>query len=172
MTDAQITKAIEEALIKFHGDNECWATEVSVSPHCFANKKYLGSNETLWENSRIDFWALKNGQNPIATAYEIKASRADFKRDSKDKQAAALGCSHRFYYIAPKGLLTRTDIPDWAGFKEYDPATAKIKTVRKSPLRENVQPTWQFMAGLIRKSPRVMRDMKLPIQLALNARLN
>ena len=147
MTDAEKTAAIENALIaKFGGDHIC-ALEVAVM---------TGDYELY--SGRIDFWMLKNGMKPIATAFEIKASRADFKRDSQRKQAHALHNSHQFYYITPVGLLDKKEIPAWAGLMECDVATGKIRVVIKSPIKD-ASPTWQFMAGLIRKSGRVMRDM-------------
>ncbi len=162
LTDAEKTKHVEEALIEKFGGDHMWASEVSISPHNLAGAHYKGQPKTpeneIWESSRIDFWTLKNGKDAIATSYEIKVSKADFKRDTERKQMGAIKSSHFFYYVTPTGLLTKEDIPEWAGLMECDLQTGAFKIIKKSP-KSKSEPTWQFMAGLIRKSGRVMRDM-------------
>ena len=51
----------------------------------------------------IKSWAHFN-----ITGYEIKISRADFKRDSKWRRY--LNFCNAFYFVCPKGLITQTEI--------------------------------------------------------------
>lgn len=107
---------------------------------------------------RCDFWALSAHASKgfRAIAYEIKISRSDFRRDTPEKQRQARLFSDLFYYAAPKGLLTKADIPDWAGLIEYDAGQFVIRL--PAPMRDKDAPTWQFVTSLIRNSGEVRRD--------------
>lgn len=85
-----------------------------------------------WE---ADLWVVSNSR--LATEYEIKVSRSDFKCDSKknrtimkrDQEAwirveqnkhsmlsekSTLGPS-RFFYCVPENMISIDEIPEWAG---------------------------------------------------------
>lgn len=52
--------------------------------------------------------------------YEVKISRADFRADlQKNRHEALLRKTYygpnRFWYVAPEGLLTKEDMPEYAG---------------------------------------------------------
>lgn len=110
---------------------------------------------------RIDYWALATSASKDfrATAYEIKVSRSDFKRDSDEKQAHALRYSDRFWYVTPPGLLTKADLPEWAGLMELH--GKRLKIIRKAPMREKSEPTWGLVVSIVRNSTRVRRDTDL-----------
>src|SRR5688572_10827915 len=99
-----IAAEILDFLVADCDDTMIWATELAMS---------TGAR-------RCDFWTIAPWQSKgyLATAYEIKVSRADFKRDTYEKQREARLFSDRFYYVTPAGLLKTTDIPDWAGLIE------------------------------------------------------
>ncbi len=149
MTDKEKTAAILAALYKKH-----------IDAVCCEELPYYGSYVTA--QRRIDFWVLTGGGHQTATAYEIKVSRADFMRDSKEKQEFALRYSDRFFYCTPKGLLDKKEIPEWAGLIEYDIEKARWRTIipywQQNPRRKD-DPDWAFVLGLIRTSGRVRRDM-------------
>ncbi|MGI4744945.1 MAG: MmcB family DNA repair protein [Janthinobacterium lividum] len=107
---------------------------------------------------RCDFWTLAPCQSKgyAATAYEIKVSRADFRRDSHAKQREARLFSDRFYYATPAGLLRPDEVPDWAGLIEYSDAGRVI--VVPAPLRDKDAPSWELIVSLLRNSGRIRRD--------------
>ncbi len=109
-------------------------------------------------NRRIDFWDIHvhPSKGHEATAYEIKVSRADFKRDTHQKQREARLWSDRFYYVTPKGLLKPEEIPDWAGLIEFDGTRLSIKV--PAPKRDKDAPSWDVFVSLIRNSTAIRRD--------------
>lgn len=110
---------------------------------------------------RCDFWTISpNGSAGFrATAYEIKISRQDFRRDHAVKQRDARLYSDRFFYVTPPGLVRREEVPDWAGLIEIH--EGKSKTVIHAPHRDKDAPSWQFVVSLIRNSGKVNRDTDL-----------
>lgn len=137
-------KDIVEALTAW--SSECiWASELDF----FTGKR------------RIDFWTMApiRSKGFLATAYEIKVSRADYKRDSDQKQSGALAYSDRFYYVTPPSLISKDELPEWAGLIEWD--GEKLSTIRRSPVREKLQPSWEFVVSLMRNSGEARRDVGL-----------
>jgi hypothetical protein len=145
-------ESIVEVLDKKHAKDICF-DELRLSSG-FANL------------SRVDFFAINVAPSSgnVAIAYEIKVSRADFKRDSAKKQRGARLFSDHFYYIAPAGVINIDDIPDWAGLMEVDWATSKymnggkpylkIKTLLPAPKRDKDAPTWGLLVSMIRNARR------------------
>lgn len=110
---------------------------------------------------RCDFWTISPNSSAgfKARAYEIKVSRADFRRDTAVKQREARLFSDQFFYVVPAGLLKSDELPDWAGLIEY--ADGKLKTVVNAPYRDKDAPTWELVVSLIRNSGQVNRDTDL-----------
>lgn len=132
-------------------DSKIWATELAL---------FSGTR-------RIDFWTLEpiRSQQYRASAYEIKVSRGDFLRDRDGKQDGALQFSDRFWYVTPPGLLTKIDLPPWAGLQEWD--GERFSIVRKAPQRVKTEPTWEFVVSVLRNCGDVRRDTELlKVQLA------
>ncbi len=123
-------------------DDKIWATELAL----------------LAGGRRADFWTLEPAASRgfRAQAYEIKISRADFKRDSEDKQVGALSFADRFWYVTPPGLLTKADLPAWAGHMEWDGKVFVVR--RKAPMRQKREPSWEFVVSLMRNSGDQRRD--------------
>lgn len=107
---------------------------------------------------RCDFWTISANSSAgfQAVAYEIKISRADFKRDTHAKQRQARLFSDRFYYVAPRGLIKPDDLPDWAGLIEFGDGALSMKV--PAPHRDKDAPTWQLVVSLIRNSGIIRRD--------------
>lgn len=137
---------ILDALIAGCDDTMIWATELSLS---------TGAR-------RCDFWTIAPWQSKgyLATAYEIKVSRADFRRDNYEKQREARLFSDRFYYVTPVGLLKSMEIPDWAGLVEVD-ETRQRRIVVPAPLRDKDAPSWELIVSLLRNSGQIRRDADL-----------
>lgn len=112
---------------------------------------------------RCDFWTLSPhaGKGYTATAFEIKVSRQDFKKDTYEKQRYARLYSDYFFYVTPKGLLNKEVIPDWAGLMEYDMETSRLNTCVKAPRRDKDAPSWELVTSIIRNSGDVRRDVDL-----------
>jgi hypothetical protein len=142
MTAAEIL----DILIAGCDDTMIWATELSLS---------TGSR-------RCDFWTIAPWQSKgyLATAYEIKISRADYRRDNYEKQREARLFSDRFYYVTPACLLSREEIPDWAGLLEVD-AQGQRRIIVPAPLRDKDAPSWELIVSLIRNSGQIRRDADL-----------
>ncbi|WNL50677.1 endonuclease [Ruegeria phage RpAliso] len=140
---------IVDALVKKH-QKDLWFEELRLS------------SGFQWEG-RIDFLAVSVSPSTgnKAVAYEIKVSKADFKRDTHKKQRGARLYSDQFYYIAPVGVIPHEDVPDWAGLIEVDwhafrgrsPAL-RLKTVIPAPKRDKDQPSWGLVVSLIRNAAR------------------
>lgn len=135
-------KTIVEVLTAWSPD-AIWASELDF----FTGKR------------RIDFWTLvpMKSRGFLATAYEIKVSREDFRRDNDEKQSGALAFSDRFYYVTPPGLLTKADLPEWAGLLECD--GQRLITIRRAPVRSKQEPTWEFIVSLMRNCGDARRDV-------------
>ena len=115
--------------------------------------------------SRVDFYALNVAPSTgnRATAYEIKVSKADFKRDNHGKQRAARLFSDQFFYIAPKGVIPHDDVPDWAGLIEVDwhchnfkgaKPYLRLKEVVPAPKRDKDAPSWGLLVSMLRNDRR------------------
>jgi len=107
---------------------------------------------------RCDLWTISPNSSAgfKARAYEVKISRADFRRDTAVKQREARLFSDQFFYVTPAGLLRPDEVPDWAGLIEYEDGTFKPKV--HAPYRDKDAPTWELVVSLIRNSGEVNRD--------------
>lgn len=144
-TDAMTAEDILNALIADCDDSMIWASELALS---------TGAR-------RCDFWTISPWQSKgyLATAYEIKVSRADFRRDNYEKQREARLFSDRFYYVTPPGLLRSEEVPDWAGLIEI--VEGKKRIAVPAPLRDKDAPSWELIVSLLRNSGQIHRDADL-----------
>jgi len=112
---------------------------------------------------RIDLWAINVAPSAgnAADSYEVKVSRADFRRDTHKKQRGARLFSDRFWFVAPVGIIPHDEVPDWAGLIEcewrcstYRGSTPylAIKEVIKAPKRDKDSPSWGLVISLLRQS--------------------
>jgi len=110
---------------------------------------------------RCDLWTISANSSAgfKARAYEVKISRADFRRDTAIKQREARLFSDQFFYVTPAGLIKPEEVPDWAGLIEYLDGT--FKTIIHAPYRDKDAPTWELVVSLIRNSGNVNRDTDL-----------
>lgn len=122
----------------------------------------------------IDLWAIKAAPSSgcVAVAYEIKLSKADFRRDLKDpeKQRGARTFSNVFYYVAPPGIIPAEELPAWAGLIEiHEPEpepnradhgawwkwkqelSKRARVIVKAYGRDKCAPTWPFIVSLLRR---------------------
>lgn len=139
-----LAQEIVEALAKSLGD-AIFATELAFCQ----------------DARRCDLWTISANSSAgfKARAYEVKISRADFRRDTAIKQREARLFSDQFFYVTPAGLLKPDEVPDWAGLIEY--RDGAFKTIIHAPYRDKDAPTWELVVSLIRNSGNVNRDTDL-----------
>ncbi|TGE35912.1 hypothetical protein E4K67_22615 [Desulfosporosinus fructosivorans] len=145
----QDTKMILKALRCRHPERE-WAFFEELR----AGTGYRNVAAGLNPEQRFDAWAINlyPSRNFVRIAYEIKVSRSDFLKEIKhpEKRTQALQMSNQFYFVAPVGLIKASELPPEAGLIEVkDEWESRMKV--RAPVREAVDPTWQFFASIARR---------------------
>ena len=121
----------------------------------------LGSGYCGVAQRRIDLFIISSNAGNPTIAFEIKASRGDFKKDINDdlKQRGARLYANEFYYVAPKGMIKRDEVPLWAGLVEFDfEAYEKDKEKNgyylswpvSAPLMPKYVPSWGLICSMVR----------------------
>ena len=118
----------------------------------------LGSGYCGVAQRRIDLFVISSNAGNETTAFEIKVSKQDFKKDLNNnlKQRGARLYANKFYYVTPKGLLKPEDIPLWAGLMEIDieaNKSSKYPTFSESvpaPLHSKAMPSWGLICSMTR----------------------
>lgn len=102
----------------------------------------------------IDAWAIHPypSMGLLRVSYEIKVSRSDFRAElaQPQKRQQALKYSNEFYFVAPKGLLSRDEMPPECGLREID-ERGRVLTTLKAPCRRGQLPSWKLIASLARR---------------------
>ena len=110
----------------------------------------------------LDAWTIQPYPSlpMVRTAIEIKVTRGDFTKEKRRpmKRDAAMRIANEFYFAAPKGLLTESDLPEDAGLIEVNDAGEASITV-SAPWRDNL-PTWPFVASLARRVYELEQQVK------------
>lgn len=120
----------------------------------------LGSGYCGVAQRRIDLFIISSNAGNETTAFEIKASRSDFKKDISDdlKQRGARLYANNFYYVAPSGMIKPEEVPLWAGLWEFDldyyekteGKDFRFHEVVPSPLHPKAVPSWGLICSMIR----------------------
>ena len=118
----------------------------------------LGSGYCGVSQRRIDLFCISSDAGNTTTAYEIKVSRQDFKKDVNDdfKQRGARLYANYFYYVTPTGLLKPEEIPLWAGLievdlDEYQKGESHCpREVVSAPLMPKAVPSWGLICSMVR----------------------
>ena len=118
----------------------------------------LGSGYCGVSQRRIDLFCISSDAGNTTTAYEIKVSRQDFKKDVNDdfKQRGARLYANYFYYVTPTGLLKPEEIPLWAGLIEVDLDEYQKgvlhcpREVVSAPLMPKAVPSWGLICSMVR----------------------
>lgn len=104
-------------------------------------------------DQRIDAWAMNTyrSQGFVTVAFEIKVYRSDWLKELKKpaKRQPAMSVSNEFYFVSPKHLIARSEVPDDCGLMWV--SDGRITTIRKPPARKINNPGWCFMASLARR---------------------
>lgn len=81
----------------------------------------------------------KSYTKPNIIGYEVKVARNDFTRDNK--WHLYLQYCNEFYFVCPKGLIAKDELPDNVGLIWYDPDAKRIlRTVKKAQYRQIEEP--------------------------------
>ncbi len=120
----------------------------------FFRELRLGTGYGRNVDQRIDAWVMHTWPSKgfLKIAFEIKVYRSDFLKELQDpaKRRPALCVSNQFYFVGPKGLMAKYEIPDECGLMEVL-ADGEIKTAKQAPEREVPEPSWSFLASLARR---------------------
>lgn len=86
--------------------------------------------------SRImDAVAIKKTWSPrTVIGYEIKTSRQDFLNDQK--YPVYMENCNIFYFVTPKDIIKKGELPEGAGHMVYNSDTNKLRTSIKAPFRD------------------------------------
>jgi hypothetical protein len=98
------------------------------------------------EHVRLDAWAMpRSWVKPATTGYEIKVSRSDFLGD--DKWQAYLPLCHKFYFVAPPGIIKPDEVSAEAGLIVTTRNATRLLTKKKAPLRDIQIPEelWRYV---------------------------
>lgn len=88
---------------------------------------------------KFDGLAIKKSYTkPCITGYEIKVSRGDFLQDAK--WHLYLQYCNEFYFVVPKGLITKEELPDNVGLIYYYPDSGNLRKKKKALYREIDEP--------------------------------
>lgn len=80
----------------------------------------------------------KSYTRPCITGYEIKVSRSDFLQDGK--WHLYLQYCNEFFFVVPKGLIKKDELPENVGLIYYNPETKVLRTAKKALYREIEEP--------------------------------
>lgn len=124
MSETNLTKQIKISLAKRHLGMDFFATEVKTGPT-------YGNNHLF----KFDGLAIKKSwTQPCITGYEIKVSRSDFTSDTK--YCCYLPYCHEMYFVCPKGMIKKDEIPTEFGLIYYNKDTNTLRTVKKAQYRQ------------------------------------
>lgn len=154
MKDSEKTKIILECL-KTHFTSWGRGRTNILFPELRLGSGYCGVSQR-----RIDLFIISSNAGNETTAFEIKASRQDFKKDINDdlKQRGARLYANNFYYVAPMGMIKKEEVPLWAGLLEFD-FDYYEKQERKdfrfvetvpAPLQPKAVPSWGLICSMVR----------------------
>ena len=156
LTDKQKTSIM---LHELYNRYSCWGKERTniIFPELRLGSGYCGIAQR-----RIDMFVISSNAGNETTAFEIKASRGDFKHDVQDdlKQRGARLYANKFYYVCPKDMIKVEEVPLWAGlmyydFEKYEETSEKdrkwlFQERVSAPLHPKYPPSWGLICAMVR----------------------
>lgn len=125
----------------------------------FFEELRVGTGYGAGAEQRIDAWAMNlyPSKQLARIAFEVKISRSDFLREmtQPQKRRAAMFVANQFYFVTPPGLIKPSELPMEAGLIEVGNYP---QTVVEAPWRDDVLPSWSFIAAICRRVYREERD--------------
>jgi hypothetical protein len=132
LADKRVTSTdIKLALKEFHsGKPSYFITECKTCSTYFPDPQGL---------LKFDGLAItKSYTKPNIIGYEIKVSRNDFLQDNK--WHLYLQYCNEFFFVVPKGLVRKEELPENVGLIYYDPEKNSLRTVKKALYRKIEEP--------------------------------
>lgn len=121
---------------------------------CGAGYSTSGAVSRDGVESRIDFFAIHAypSKQHHRIAFEVKVSRADFRKEVKDptKRRMALMFSNEYYFVTPPNLVQLNEIPPECGLMTYHADSDVLHTSKRAPWRDSQPPTWTLFASALR----------------------
>jgi len=141
MTLPEKTQKIKDLLERRHEDTRQWVY-IHEMPEGTG-----GACRGFIDGFAINCWHCNDLEK---VAYEIKVSRSDFLKELKfpEKRRAALLFSNQYYFVTPKGLVKKEEIPLECGLIEWE--GENLVVALKAPTRAAHPPSWTFMAAALR----------------------
>jgi hypothetical protein len=99
--------------------------------------KYAALRIFYWGTFESDLISIT--RDGYVIEYEIKTSRSDFLREFKTKESKhkslRLGRAepNRFFFACPEGLISREEVPDYAGLVYIRPGLVNLQVVQIKP---------------------------------------
>ena len=132
LTSKKVTSTdIKLALKEFHSNKPSYfITECKTCSTYFPDPQGL---------LKFDGLAItKSYTKPKIIGYEIKVSRSDFLQDNK--WHLYLQYCNEFFFVVPKGLIKKDELPENVGLIYYNPDSSTLRTVKKSLYRQIDEP--------------------------------
>lgn len=146
----------------------------------FFRELRMGVGNAKQSEFRLDGWAMTTweARGLERITYEVKVARSDWRKElaTPVKRRMGLMLSHRFYFVAPPGLVKIEEVPPECGLIEILPEPVELKDplheltrtflhleertgktmtrcriVVEAPKRDSIPFTWTFAAMLIRR---------------------
>ncbi len=121
----------------------------------------LGAGYSAGHERRIDYFAIHchPSKQHRRLAFEVKVSRADFRRELKQpaKRRLALMYSNEFYFVAPDGVIPEHELPPECGLIIADPSAhyrSRLKVRVRAVSRDSLPPTWSLLVSAARAERR------------------
>lgn len=109
----------------------------------------------------------KSYTKPNIIGYEIKVSRNDFLQDNK--WHLYLQYCNEFYFVVPKGLVKKEELPDHVGLIYFNPDTKALRTIKKALYRQIEEPVGVYKYIIF---SRLEEDLKRIKQEAMEDAIN
>jgi transposase-like protein len=110
-----------------------------------------GSTWNRNNHLKLDAWAMnRSWSNMLMTGYEVKVSRQDFLRDQKWE--AYLPFCHRFYFVAPPGIINPMELPPEVGLLMTSVNGARLFEKKRAVRREIELPVPLLLYVLMSRS--------------------
>ena len=123
----------------------------------------IGTSYGRLVEKRIDGWAINcwRSQKFLKISFEIKVYRSDWLRELKDpkKRLPAMSVSNEFYFVVPKGIIKKEELPEDCGLIELLDSGSLQLAVRATT-RMISDPPWSFVASIGRRSQAEMETQE------------
>lgn len=160
-TVAEILTALRGLHRNYAHSNDAWA---------FFDELRLGTGFRRDSAQSVDAFAISlwPSKGWASYAYEIKVSRADFRKELREplKRRAALRYSNMFWFVTQEGLVKPEEVPIECGLMEVRTMVPEpfwhAHVIVPAPWRDVPPPTWNLFASVARRVHRLENNGDRP----------